>query len=160
MKNWLCVATAMIIGATCFPAEGHWQFTRWGMTQAQVTKASQGRAVRATPKEVEDNSTGAGTADLKMEYRSGRFLFDAFFQFGSGKLVQVVLMLKGDSTANQLERDLRSKYGMPLSVQNIPAGQYSSENWFSGEDEITMFKTSGTCSLVYSPRIDADNKGL
>lgn len=114
MNRYLIVVAAVLLPAQ---ALADWQYTRWGMTPAQVQQASRG-AAKQNPNVVADTGTHRSErALLSARYRAGRFAFRALFFFdnASQKLVKVRLLLTGGGHCTDLRADLMNVYGAPLS---------------------------------------------
>jgi len=100
---------------------------------------------------------GSSVAKLKMPYGSGEFSFEAHFEFDDHGLSTVALDLQS-GPAFKLDNDLKAKYGAPFGVSpNVGGGV---EKWNVGVDEVMLLLIGDHATIYYSPRIDADNKGL
>ncbi len=94
-----------------------------------------------------------------MPYTSGKFVFDVSFGFGAdAKLGKVFLQLRSGGNAYLLDA-LKDKYGQPNEV--LGPGSVS---WLTATDRIgflaTLDEDKSDALLIYSPRVDTNNRGL
>ena len=102
---------ALAAVALAGPASAHWQFTKWGMTPAQVISASQGAAASVPPeKSVQGDLMKAAVG----QYTAGAYQFDVGYWFNASGLSLVDMWLSGETKCLSLQRDLIAKYGEPL----------------------------------------------
>ncbi|MEO5773779.1 MAG: hypothetical protein ABIQ32_06635 [Sphingomicrobium sp.] len=126
------------------PAYAHWQYTKWGMTPAQVLKASGGRAAIVDQGSVSD-------ADVRNRgpYVSGDYEFTATYHYKNDSLTSVSLELNGACRA--LKGDLLALYGDKYETINVPglAQTYFWKDYKKGN--AVSFLTFGShCNLTYS----------
>lgn len=118
----LIAAIAMLTVALPATAHAWWDYAKWGMTAAQLSKASNGRL-----QECAGNCPGAFTGfnpthwiDVDVAGFPGRamFAFDA-----AGRLNWTVLRIQSSGSFNPLERALLGVYGAPAdrSPGSVPA---------------------------------------
>jgi hypothetical protein len=143
-------------------ASANWQYTRWGMTQEQVSVAS-GKTTLLAPEEQSANSAANSleTALLQAPYSSGQYQFDVIFSFdkSKGTLAHVKLKLINTDRAVELLGSLRTKYGKPENEKSGDVLSYAT--WYSGGDQISYVSIgNSTVSVDYQPRITTDNSGL
>lgn len=163
VKNSLASAIAAVGIASlmyAYPAQADWQYTKWGMTPAEVTKASGGKA---GPNADTSQSTSDETAKLTLPYVTGDLSFSAYFLFDNrtDKLTSVRLKLSDGSRCGDLYRALALKYGNPdrpsRSALMTSAGWRDSAN---NTNVVFMEIGKGSCSVAYGPLSSAANKGL
>lgn len=156
MRPILSIAAVIAtLAATASPAAADWSFTRWGMTPAQVVRASGGTA------RLQDEAPLPGQTWIikaKGTVRSGDLLFDADYRFKDNRLVDVTLTLKQGECGSML-RALRSKYGTPL-----PRNQFMPwmTKWASSSENVRVQAEvrSSECLVAYNPLTDSNSAGL
>jgi hypothetical protein len=141
------------------PAAADWQYTKWGMTLAQVQAASKGK-LQPCDTRCADHSTPGTTVRLRGEYQAGEFTFSAWAAFDSqGRLNGVRLNLLDSSQITPLVGSVRAKYGEPES--SSPESILSISTWRDRTDQVEMqLIGSRSATLIYSPRVTASSKGL
>jgi hypothetical protein len=146
------------VGLACVatPAMADWQYTRWGMTPAQVAVASHGAATTGNgePGErVQGQEVGAtGT------YASGDFKFRSVFYFDRGKLVDIRLKLIGGNQ-NDLRNSLDGLYGKPFKEYKgiLQVATYHDEK---KNNRVDLTAIGDLVTLQYRPLVDASAAGL
>ena len=144
----------ILIGAVlgiAFPSEADWQYTRWGMSPAEVAEASSG-TVLVVPSD-EAKRTVDGDMKGRGYYNSGPYHFGALFNFNDRGLSQVTLDALNWSDCASIIQDLSGKYGQPISVQNLPMGTMTAE-WLDSAQNNRIRLTAQNekkCSIVYTP---------
>ena len=84
------IALALVCCAAS-AAKADWEYTKWGMTPAQVARAAKNLTKKSS--DLHPDSDGNVTK-LVMPYKSGKFPFEAQFAFDAGdKLASVTLVL-------------------------------------------------------------------
>lgn len=144
------------------PAYASWGFTDWGMTPAQVVKASNGRAVKLAPPESQAQSSidGNQVAKLSMPYKWGKFAFDAYFLFnGKDRLCRVTLYLKS-GPMDGLRSALAGSYGRPEAVDPMPQVSGGVEKWHKGHDTVMLSVMLAWASVDYYPNSARANAKL
>jgi hypothetical protein len=133
-------------------AEANWQYTKWGMTPAQVITASHG-AVGWRP--VKNPKADGRANEVGGSYIADNRTFDVSFDFRNGRLSSVAL--ETDMCATLLP-DLETKYGEP---QILADGSFPEWRWRDKirNDDVVLFGLLGNCLLAYSPHTNAA-KGL
>jgi len=142
MKGAFFASVLLLIAAQ--PARADWQFTKWGMSESQVIKASKHLAERAQD----------GT--LSMRYTTGKFAFNVEFVFADSKLNAVSLELHTGSNYSLLNA-LKEKYGQPDEQDGITTV------WRTSRDEIDFSAVTGDgsdASVLYRPRVNPNTRGL
>lgn len=136
-----------IIGFSA-PASAHWQYTRWGMTPAQVIAASKNKAHIAA-----DPATN-GTPDFQnlvdAKYRSQDMDFDVNFLFDTGnKLAHVKLKLVEPSGCASLQGRLSNIYGPP-KLSSTPIISFA-KWWDKPHGNVLVLMQIGdqSCSVDY-----------
>lgn len=153
------IALAATIAASA-PARADWQYTKWGMSIAEVVNASKGELQRcgaACPK----LQTDAEAAAVSGPYQSGPFEFKAFAYFtrGTGQLSSMLLYLKDVDQGFRLEDEMKAKYGRPTSQSDLSMSRTTI--WLTETDKIEFSLIyKALVSLKYTPRVTSSNKGL
>jgi hypothetical protein len=154
-----CVAMAALL--LSFSASAHWQYTRWGMTEAQVIKASKGAAVSASDTDADKHKAYGDNANINLTapYKAGEFEFNAYFGFKDGKLANVQLDLtSGD--VHKLIGALRNKYGKPASEPTADDSGFDMWLWHTSDDLVQLAAVGGYVTLSYYTKHDKTEKGL
>jgi len=138
-----------IAGMAIAPAQAHWQYTKWGMTRAQVEKASKGLAVPGT--------SSTGKPILTAPYTSGSFQFTAEFWFDDNDRLYEVALDLSQGNPHELIGALKGKYGIP---ENETPGMIRAWRWRSGADTVSAMMTEDKTSVFYKPSVDANGRGL
>ncbi len=135
-SRFMCLFLALVAAAP--RAEANWEYTRWGMTPAEVVAASHG-AVHLIPPE---HRLAPGRPDVSTRaegvFRDGKLVLSVSFSFADhgGGLV-LVSYLAQDASQNKLLRDrLVRAYGMPAPSGDSDMG---SGVWrHAGQDVIDL----------------------
>lgn len=158
------IKAALIIGLLSIstPATADWQYTRWGMTEAQVTTASKGKMLPCNA-ECRKHSSDDLSARLFSNYTAGEYSFLAVIQFDrrTERLAAISLILKEPSQGFKLASDLRGKYGQPLTHQRTSLTEFY--EWNDAKDRVSLFLIGNgpsSATLMYRPRVTAATKGL
>ena len=146
------VGLALILATT--PAFADWQWSRWGMSPAQVEKSSKAvTALSGVPPE--DAGADGITFKLQTPYTAGDYRFQVYFGFDAhNRLKLTALQLKSGTDINLLN-SLEKKYGRaakptPLTWQ-----------WTTRRDVIEFHTdASGAASVVYGELVGPSEKGL
>jgi hypothetical protein len=149
------IAIYFTVSAICLwplGASANWQYTKWGMTTAQVQKASKNAAVPTT-----GESAGGETVKLTAPYSSGPFNFTASFWFDQSDHLTMVDLNLSEGNPNELIGSLRNKYGEPA---NHMPGIMTAYMWKTASDKISFINVGSKTSVSYSPRVTAKEKGL
>lgn len=133
------LTTCLMVG----PVQADWQYTRWGMTQQQVVRASRGAAKHEGSK-------------LVAPYRTGTFDFRVEFSFEADRLASVQLKLIDPTLCPRLYASLRDRYGEP------PRGGHFVRWDDRQSNNKIIYAGAGTslCSIFYGPLTSPANKGL
>lgn len=108
------VLSAGFVLLTAFPAKADWQFTKWGMTAAQLRKASPVKLASGNNCPV-NNSTNPGSVyDVKYASRwsVGSMNFIACYLFLGDKL-HIVNLFSIDADPEAVIKGFSQKYGQP-----------------------------------------------
>lgn len=148
MRAWMAVAAvaAMVVSAT--PATADWQWTRWGMTEAEVVAASGGRAVP---------HDGGNQWLLRIHgpYKVGTTNFDnVSFRFTAGGL-SAISMMAGADDFESLERQITASVGAPVGAGG---GRTAFRTWIDREkgNSIELQVISDAVFLEYTPVTKAE----
>ncbi|MCF8475757.1 MAG: hypothetical protein K9G60_01910 [Pseudolabrys sp.] len=114
--RYCLLSTAWFLLVT-IPAHADWHYTKWGMTPAQIIKASKGEAREYVPGRnigcVFTDQTPIAVATGKTIAGS---LFDVTFcSGGNGRLSSVAVRPQGSINIPSLKRAMLSQYGEPVS---------------------------------------------
>lgn len=166
-KHWT-VCIALCCGLCCSSASAKWQYTEWGMTLDQVSKAAPGGTVPLSSAESLANSVADSNekALSKATYESGQYRFTAIFSFDSrtGGLSSVKLNMANLEKALELRGSLAAKYREPDYQRETAV--ISVARWRDTTDEIEYFCIGNqmlgvsSVSVGYRPRVTSDNDGL
>ena len=161
MRRFAALLT-LVLALMPLRARAHWQYTRWGMTPEEVTKASEGAAGPLTEADRPYRFATASsiTQELSADYTSGDLRFRAIFGFEGGKLSLVTLHLLNDGgDGPKLRMALEGKYGSPFSDS---ASRYMRHvKWQDDKNEVLYSDVGGKGAQVsYRPRKTANNAGL
>jgi hypothetical protein len=156
----LALVAAFCVATVTSSACAHWQFTKWGMTEAQVVEASGSAASALSPSEAAGQSTSDGTklARLGMPYMSGTFQFTATFLFDRAGLLCAVSLKQTAGDADSLRGSLLAKYGQPREHSQTYVGIV--DWWNAGADEVMYSSIGSRADVWYEPRSTPDNSGL
>lgn len=113
------------------PAAADWQYTRWGMSPAEVIAASKGAAMSATADEQAKKRRDGWTPSAAADYTAGNLPFRAFFYFRNGKLDLVLLELADASRRIDALSTLQGQYG--AAVDATKGSTFNSYKWRSPE---------------------------
>jgi hypothetical protein len=155
------VALIMALGGS---ARADWQYTRWGMAEAEVVAASNGSAVASDARQQGMNFDKPGIeTKLTAPYTAGPFAFDARFSFSKdkGALVRVQLWPVDKMQCTQLQTELGTKYGRPThsKVEQIGRTIYWKDD--QAGNVISFSSVLGiTCYVSYDPIVTPVSGGL
>jgi hypothetical protein len=111
MKIAAIAITALL--CACGTARADWQYTKWGMTEAEL-KAVSPNITLTTAKETKDHSNPyIGESRFKSGYSASDIQFTAYYWFRSGKLVAVELDPVNLKDAPRLNLMMEKIYGAP-----------------------------------------------
>ena len=162
MRKALYAAAALALIAPS-AASADWQYTRWGMSPAEVVAASQGRAspVRGRPGQrvfdLDLRATAAYAAN------SLTFVAEFFFTQGSGRLAAVKLVPTCEAMCDVLRSELEATYG-EAEPQRFAFGM--TQRWTDQDHgnrllfaDIAVRGTPRLCHVIYQP-IRSEGTGL
>ena len=139
----LTVILSLLAALPATPAAAHWEYTRWGMTEAQVVAASR-TAVRALPP-AERRAVPAARMEYRAagEFRAGALRLSVAFAFDSRNGGLVCVSARGEARhAGALRTRLERRFGPPQERGQDPASGTESLGW-SRPDEIDLQITPG-----------------
>lgn len=139
MRTWAVAAIAAAILTTATPAAADWQWTRWGMSPAEVVTASGGKAVPGA----------RGLYVLSEPQVAGGLTFDSVaFSFDDGRL-SAVTMVSDDILFIEAEWKLAAAFGEPV-VKSDDQGRVRVFVDRAKGNSIRLVETSVGSTLVYS----------
>lgn len=162
LKPWLyiCAATSasFIFGASAAMAD--WQYTRWGMSPAEVVAASAGAA------QLQRNE-GADIRDTKAlaagSYSAGSIKFNVSYLFdGEERLSMVSLTPQNPAEECEALIGLAKKYYGPPVSQSRPKLDLMFMEWQDGAHQNGIsfyYSIPQNCSLTYYQRAAANAAG-
>ena len=151
----------MLVALACAgasPADAHWQFTRWGMTPAQVIEASNGTTSVGDGAKA---ARGDDTVGAVGTYIAGATTFTTKFWFGRQGLSTVALQLRDYDQCVDVQRDLLVKYGEP--VEKTGDADIQRRMWVdkAGGNRVALLNMSiGFCQVEYSALVSSVGAGL
>ena len=97
-----------------------WQYTSWGMSEAEVVAASGGKASEVVGADRKGKGFVDAEARLKAPYQSGSYTFTAYFGFDRDTDELKAVSLDPDDSVDcvQLGATLSDKYGAPTDETN------------------------------------------
>jgi hypothetical protein len=155
MLKWIIAAVGISSFAT--PVEAHWQWTRWGMTPAQVVAASTGSAELGSG---EKSVQGDATKGAVGRYEAGDYHFGVNYWFNTSGLSMVSLSLHDDAQCLGLQRDLLAKYGDPVEHSG---GAFQRRMWAdkTASNRVVLVSTEvGFCELQYAALVSQAGAAL
>jgi hypothetical protein len=170
MKNLLFfIAFGFSAAATPELSRADWQYTKWGMSPAQVKQASSGLAKNLNAEDQYNQQLGGTDAVpvLEAPYSSGKFKFRVIFHFDkrTNGLVIVKLLLKNKELADNLLASLQLKYGPPQHKEL--QGNIYQALWNINGDSLQLLlfgagRPSGIndAEIAYRAKLSVDNEGL
>jgi len=145
---WRGLLLAGTLAGLAWPAEAHWEFTRWGMTQQQVVAASRG-AVRAL-----SSAERRPVPNARMEYRasgefrSGTLQLTVAFAFDARNGGLVCVSAQGEAAqADALRARIERLFGAPQERGQDPRSGTVTLGW-TRPDEIDLQITPGRPVVV------------
>jgi hypothetical protein len=155
MKRWIITVA---VAAVTMPVQGHWQYTRWGMTSSQVIAGSKGTVQSADPSL--DEEMPFGWKEAAGTYVSAGRPLKASFWFKGGKLLRVNLASDDEDTCLALRRDLVSLYEQAASGSPVTAPANVWIDRIKGNRVQFSSWGPGGCDVIYSPLPTASDIGL
>ena len=114
--GFLLLGVGVLPFVTSLPVHAAWEYTRWGMTVADVKAASQGQAVPVPPG-IATPSTGTQQTLLKSQWQFDRYAFDVFFNFSGAEPRLTEVLLTSNDDANGMGQAFILKHGLPSRTQ-------------------------------------------
>ncbi len=137
------LVAAGLLACLAWPAEAHWEFTRWGMTQQQVITASRGTARELPPTERRPVPNARMEYRAAGEFRAGSMLLTVAFAFDARNGGLVCVSARGDAThADALRARLERLFGAPQERGRDPASGITTLGW-TRPDEIDLHIAPG-----------------
>jgi hypothetical protein len=129
------------------PALADWNYTRWGMSPAEVVAASKGQARLSKPNK--DTNTVFGSTGAEGDYSQPPFDFHTVFLFRYDKLTQVTLHVKDGKDCTPLANDLIRRFGPP-EIASL-ATDYTRFFWSNTPtaNDIRVLRLPAACAIVY-----------
>jgi hypothetical protein len=142
------------------PAEAHWQYTRWGMSQYEVVSASKGAARK--PQKVDKYHNDELVHLLEDTYKAKDLMFRVSFLFDQRKkLARVKLEPSDMERCLSLEEFLSDSYGRAYFRERSSTN--TTVKWRDEKNKnIVMYlqiPLLNTCSVTYDPYVSAGEKG-
>lgn len=163
---WAIFPAALL---ACGPAIADWQYTRWGMSEADLDRSDR-FAIPTNSAEVSAHSyAGFGGPSRKTNYRAAGSDFEAFFYFSESGLYRVALHPKDRSEADKIVQVLSSQYKAPRSDKDEWRNgcRYISRIWddVPGNKEVAMNVTAcldeaPSMTILYSKPAAPSETGL
>lgn len=140
------------------PAYADWQYTRWGMSPAEVAAASEGQANLSggeSGQQVSGYDIGAvGT------YKAGEYNFNSTFYFKNNKLSLVKLELMGNDVSG-LKGAIDGLYGKTFDQSVSPVhGVYIYHDREKNNRVDLLIIGYKSASLSYRPLVNSNASGL
>ena len=170
----LKLVVAFLIAGIALTAHADWQWTKWGMTPAEVIAASKGDARTASAEETKklsDTIAPAKDALVVAVYEAAGMKFQSVFQFhpSTAKLMCVDLIPSENIAYDDMESRLTNVYGVPSRKTNEDIasglGIFVRQTTWLATDRIelrqtTIKNTYGKTRTRYCSRKSDDEKGL
>jgi hypothetical protein len=106
------IALALVCSAAS-AAKADWEYTKWGMTPAQVASAAKNLTKKSS--DLHSDSDGNVTK-LVMPYKKGKFLFEAQFAFDAADKLSSVTLVLNDASAVSADMDTGAEMSMPMGA--------------------------------------------
>ena len=134
---------AALLACLAGPAQAHWEFTRWGMTQQQVVAASRGTARGLPPAERRPVPNARMEYRAAGEFRAGTLRLTVAFAFDARNGGLVCVSARGEAAqADALRARLERLFGAPQERGRDPASGTTTLGW-SRPDEIDLHISPG-----------------
>lgn len=136
-------ALAAWLAVPAGPAEAHWEFTRWGMTQRQVIAASRGSLRALPPRERRLVTEARMEYRVGGEFRSGDLRLRVVLAFDQRNGGLVCVSARGDAVlAGVLRARLERRFGQPAETGIDPTTGTETLSW-TRPDDINLDLTPG-----------------
>jgi hypothetical protein len=148
MKPFGIVLALTCCGASA--AKADWEYTKWGMTPQQIVSASKNLARENSDRRPDSDGN---VAKLVAPYNSGKFSFEARFEFDAAdRLSALTLLLTDKSLCHDLQVNVETTYG---PVQGgTSTSLYLIENWQDQKNKNSVTYTAlyklSDCYVQYS----------
>ena len=142
----------IVLALTCCgtsAAKADWEYTKWGMTLQQVVSASKNLARESSDRRPD---SAGNVTKLVAPYKSGKFSFEARFEFDAAdRLSAVTLFLTDKWLCDELQVSVETAYG---PVQGgTSTSLYIIENWQDQKNKNSVTFTAlyrSDCYIHYS----------
>ncbi len=144
------VALAVVaLTASGAPAAAHWQYTRWGMSPAQVMAASEGTAAANTNRLLDAEGV---KAELTAPYKGAQLPFTAVFLFDDkDQLQDVTLEPASPGSCPVVLQMLTANHGTPQRRDSSDYATTIRWNDLDNDNVVIYFDLGGgDCSIQYS----------
>lgn len=148
-KTATTAALALLTLVFASPAHAWWDYAKWGMTAAQLSKASGGR-LRECAGDCPGTFTGFRPTH-RVDIDVIGFPGFAMFAFDdAGRLNWTVLRIPGGNSFNSLQRALAGIYGAPIERSG---GNFPSTTWRDAtkKSSIRLIEIGSTSAIEYKP---------
>lgn len=152
MNKLFAVTSISLSLCTVTPALADWQYTRWGMTPAQVQKAAKGAA--KVTSELPEELVAGMSYRLVAPYTAGEFQFIAYFAFDAHDHLRLVLLDLVSGEPASLLMSLNRKYGEAKMPRPIDW------QWRTARDAILFTPSKSGAHLTYNQLVGPSEKGL
>jgi hypothetical protein len=147
MKLFGIVLALTCCGASA--AKADWEYTKWGMTPQQVVSASKNLARESSDRRPDSDGN---VTKLVAPYESGKFSFEARFEFDAAdRLAAVTLLLTDKSLCHDLQASVETAHGR---VQGgTSTSLYIIESWQDQKNKNSVTYTElykSDCYVHYS----------
>lgn len=132
---------AAILALIAWPAQAHWESTRWGMSERQVLAALRGSSIRSLPAD-QRRPVPSARIEYRLggEFRSGTLRLRVAFAFDGRSGGLVCVSAQGDeSQAPALRARLERQFGPPTERgRDPPSGPGIETLGWTRPDEIDL----------------------
>jgi hypothetical protein len=151
----ICIAVLLLAAS---PANAGWQYTRWGMTPAQVLTASNNTLRPPTPDEQRGQTVVGLAPSLTGRFDNRSFQFNSYFYFGApgSGLSEVRLTLLDYQKLPSLLGVIQSSYGQPVEQDpGAISGRGGTSRWRDekNQNEMRLFLMPeiSHAQMIYGP---------
>lgn len=152
--------SSVIVLASCLaaPASADWEFTKWGMTKAEVQQSAKDHGIKLeTSRDDYVCSNRHSAVAFKAEYRLDDFSAPACLLFDreTGFLRWIKIPLPDPTQKQHLQDLLTKKYGGPFKTEELIPGILPVTTWLAPDARITISSIGDDSStLDFEPRED------
>lgn len=157
-KTLLFAISSILIAIS--PAKADWQFTKWGMSPAQLQKASPVKLSSGEYCPVNNITNGKGYYDVKYatDWNVGSIKFIACYLFINNQLRKINLFSK-NAKSEDIVKGLSQKYGQPIIKKSIDLDYI----WDLPNEKIKLsirYDLNYTYLLTYESKLDTDENAV